>query len=151
MYCALPGSPAAKVRDFLKPMAELGKIQIGLSYHVVFELLQKAAPQYRADRLARARLLVELCGKNAFPYPTDLRQGYEFWTEGLWTPRIELQDFEVENLVDHYAETVARQLNLSRQRRRAFSKRQNLVNWAKADKRRLREFPWSAPFRTEVC
>jgi hypothetical protein len=61
-------------------------------------------------------------------------------------PRIELQDFEVENIVNHYADTVARQLNLSRQRRRAFSKRQNLVNWAKPDRRRLREFPWSAPF-----
>src|SRR3984893_3064118 len=146
MYCALPGSPAAKVRDFLKRMAELGKIQIGLSYHVVFELLQKAALQYREDRLARARLLVELCGKNAFPYPTDLGQGYEFSTEGLWIPRIELRDFEVEKLVDHYADTVARQLNLSRQQRRAFSKRQNLVTWAKPDKRRLREFPWSAPF-----
>jgi len=146
MYCAPPGSDGANVRDFLKRTAELGKIQIGLSYHVVFELLQKAAPQYREDRLARARLLVELCGKNAFPYPTDLGQGYEFSTEGLWIPRIELQDFEVENVVDHYANTVARQLNLSRQQRRAFSKRQNLVNWAKADKRRLREFPWSAPF-----
>ena len=146
MYCALPGSPAAKVRDFLKTMAELGKIQIGLSYHVVFELLQKAAPQYREDRLARARLLIELCGRNAFPYPTDLGQGYKFSTEGLWIPRIELQDSEVENLVDHYADTVARQLNLNRQRRRAFSKRRNLANWARADERRLREFPWPVPF-----
>jgi len=146
MYCALPGSPAANVRDFLKPMAELGKIQIGLSYHVVFELLQKAAPRYREDRLARARLLVELCGKNAFPYPTDLGQGYQFSIEGLWIPRIELKDFEVENLVYHYVDTVARQLNLSRQRRRAFSKRRNLVNWARADERRLREFPWPVPF-----
>jgi hypothetical protein len=146
MYCALPGSPAAKVRDFLKPMAELGKIQIGLSYHVVFELLQKAAPQYREDRLARARLLVELCGKNAFPYPTDLGQGYKFSTEGLWIPHIELQDFEVDNLVDHYTDTVARQLNLSRQQRRSFSKRRNLVDWARADERRLREFPWPVPF-----
>ena len=86
MYCALPGSPAATVRDFLKPMAELGKIQIGLSNHVVFELLQKGAPQYREDRLSRARLLVELCGKNAFPYPTDLGQGYKFSTEGYGSP-----------------------------------------------------------------
>jgi hypothetical protein len=146
MYGALPGSPAAKVRDFLKPMAERGKIQIGLSYHVVFELLQKAAPEYREDRLARARLLVELCGKNAFPYPTDLGQGYKFSTEGLWIPRIELEDFEVENIVAHYADAVARQLNLSRQQRRAFSRRRNLVNWARADERRLREFPWTAPF-----
>jgi hypothetical protein len=44
MYCAPPGSDAAKVRDFLKGVAEAGKIQIGLSYHVVFELLQKATP-----------------------------------------------------------------------------------------------------------
>src|SRR6516162_1715939 len=77
MYCAVPGSAAAQVRDFLKRMAELGKIQIGLSYHVVFELLQKATLEYREDRLARALLPVELCGKNAFPYPTDLGQGYK--------------------------------------------------------------------------
>jgi hypothetical protein len=146
MYCAPAGSDAANIRDFLKRMGELGKIQIGLSYHVVFELLQKAPPKYREDRLARARLLVELCGKNAFPYPTDLGQGDKFSTEGLWIPRIELEDFEVENIVDHYADAVARQLNLSRPQRRAFSKRRNLVNWARADERRLREFPWSAPF-----
>ena len=146
MYCALPGSPVAKVSDFLKRLAERGKIQIGLSYHVVFELLQKAAPEYREDRLTRARLLVELCGKNAFPYPTDLGQGYEFSTEGLWIPRIELADFEVENIVAHYADATARQLNLGRQQRRAFCKRRNFVNWARADERRLREFPWTAPF-----
>ena len=146
MYCALPGSDWAKVRDFLKGMVELGKIRIGLSYHVVIELLQKATPQYREDWLARARLLVELCGKNAFPYPTDLGQGDKFSTEGLWIPRIELKDFEVENIVDHYADTVARQLNLSRPQRRAFSKRRNFVKWARADERRLREFPGSAPF-----
>jgi hypothetical protein len=146
MYCALPGSDAAKIRGFLKDTAGLGKIQIGLSYHVVFELLQKATPQYREDRLARAQLLVELCGKNAFPYPTDLGQGYKFSTEGLWIPRIELQDFEVDNVVAHYADAVARQLNLSRQERRAFCKRRNFVEWARADQRRLKEFPWSAPF-----
>jgi hypothetical protein len=146
MYCAAPGSSAANVRDFLKRMAVFGKIQIGLSYHVVFELLQKAAPEYREDRIARARLLVELCGKNAFPYPTDLGQGDKFSTEGLWIPRIDLEEFEIENIVDHYADAVARQLNLSRQQRRAFCKRRNFVKWARADEQRLREFPWSAPF-----
>jgi hypothetical protein len=146
MYCAAPGSCPAKIRDFLKHMAERGKIQIGLSYHVVFELLQNAAPQYRENRLSRAQLLVELCGKNAFPYPTDLGQGHGFSTEGLWIPRIELRDFEVDNIVARYADAVGRQLNLSRKERRAFSKRRNLINWARADERRLREFPWSAPF-----
>ena len=151
MYCAPPGSDAAKVRDFLKGVAEAGKVQIGLSYHVVFELLQKATPEYREDRLARARLLVELCGKNAFPYPTDLGQGYGFSTEGLWIPRIDLHDFEIENVVARYADAVARQLNLSRQERRAFCKRRNFVNWARGDERRLKEFPWSAPFGPEFA
>ncbi len=151
MYCAPTGSDAAKIHDFLKRIAELGKIQIGLSYHVVFELLQKAAPEYREDRLARARLLVELCGKNAFPYPTDLGEGYRFSTEGLWIPRIDLHDFEVDNVVAHYADAVARQLNLSRPERRAFCKRRNFVNWARADERRLKEFPWSAPFGPEFA
>jgi hypothetical protein len=151
MYCAPPGSDAAKIHDFLKRTVELGKIQIGVSYHVVFELLQKATPQYREDRLARAQLLVELCGKNAFPYPTDLGQGYKFSTEGLWIPRIELQDFEIENVVAHYADAVAGQLNLSRQERRAFCKRRNFINWVKADERRLKEFPWMAPFGPEFA
>jgi hypothetical protein len=87
-----------------------------------------------------------MCGKNAFPYPTDLGQGYGFSTEGLWIPRIELEDFEVDNVVARYADAVARQLNLSRQERRVFCKRRNFVEWAKADERRLKEFPWTAPF-----
>jgi hypothetical protein len=151
MYRAASGSDAAKIRNFLKRMADLGKIQIGLSYHVVFELLQKAPPEYREDRLVRARLLVELCDKNAFPYPTDMGQGYRFSTEGLWIPRIDLHDFEVESVVAHYADAVARELGLSRQQRRAFSKRRNLADWARADERRLRAFPWSAPFGPEFA
>lgn len=151
MYCAPPGSDAAKIRDFLKRKAARDNIQIGLSYHVVFELLQTAPPEYRDDRLSRAQLLVELCGKNAFPYPTDLGQGHRFSTEGLWIPRIDLHDFEVENIVAHYADAVARGLNLSRQERRAFCKRRNFVNWARADERRLKEFPWSAPFEPELA
>jgi hypothetical protein len=75
MYCALPGTTAERVRDELREMTENGRIEIGLSYHVVFELLQKAEPQFRPDRLARARLLKQLCGQNAFPYPSDLGQG----------------------------------------------------------------------------
>jgi predicted nucleic acid-binding protein len=72
MYRAVPGTDQARVRDRLLELARSGRIEIGLSHHVVFELLQKAEPQFREDRLERARLLKELCGQNAFPYPTDL-------------------------------------------------------------------------------
>jgi hypothetical protein len=83
MYRAVPGTMPERVRDALRQMARSGRIEIGLSYHVVFELLQKAEPKFREDRLERARLLTELCGRNAFPYPTDLGQGQRFSTEGF--------------------------------------------------------------------
>src|ERR1700683_5005544 len=95
MYRAAPGSPAAQTRDALKQFVQTRKIEIGLSYHVVFELLQKAAPEHRADRLERARLLTELCGRNVLPYPSDLGQGFRFSNDGLWVPRIDLEEVEI--------------------------------------------------------
>jgi hypothetical protein len=41
-------------------------------------------PQYRDDRLARAKFLKELCGTNAFPSPDDLRKGRRFSRNGIW-------------------------------------------------------------------
>jgi hypothetical protein len=54
MYHAAPGTPPARVRDKLRELAQSRRIEIGLSYHVVFELLQKGEPRFREDRLARA-------------------------------------------------------------------------------------------------
>ena len=146
MYSAAPGTAIIKVRDTLYDMVQSGRLQIGLSYHVVFELLQKAEPKYRDDRLARARLLVQLCGKNAFPYPTDLGQGYQFSTDGLWIPRIEVNEFEIENLVRHAKEDIARELNLSRHDRRSFANQRNFVSWVKGDPKRLLRLLWPVPF-----
>jgi hypothetical protein len=49
MYRAAPGTPEARVRDELIGLKESGRIEIGMSYHVVFELLQKAEPRFRDD------------------------------------------------------------------------------------------------------
>jgi hypothetical protein len=84
MYCAAEGSAQAWARDWLKDIATYGSIEIGISYYIVFELLKKAEPKYREDRLGWARLVTNLCGRNAFPYPTDLGQGPRFSAEGLW-------------------------------------------------------------------
>jgi len=146
MYRAAPGSAIIKIRDTIYDMVQQGRLQIGLSYHVVFELLQKAEPRYRDDRLARARLLVQFCGKNAFPYPTDLGHGYQFSTDGLWIPRIEVNEFEIESLVRHVKEAIARDLNLSRHDRRSFANQRNFVNWLKGDPKRLLRLPWPVPF-----
>src|SRR5579872_4597360 len=89
MYRAHPASPEAQTRESLKKLVQAHKIEIGLSYHVVFELLQKAEPEHRADRLERALLLTELCQRNALPYPSDLGQGFRFSNDALWVPRID--------------------------------------------------------------
>jgi hypothetical protein len=101
MYRAAAGSSAAQIREVLKKLVQARKIEIGLSYHIVFELLQKATLEHRADRIERARLLSELCERNALPYPSDLGQGFRFSNDGLWVPRIDLEEVEIENVVQH--------------------------------------------------
>ena len=95
------------MRDWLIVEARRESIEIGLSYHLVFELLQKAEPKYREDRMARARLLSALCGQNAFPYPTDLGRGVNFSKEGLWVPRVDLEDLEIERVVELVMQGIA--------------------------------------------
>jgi hypothetical protein len=129
MYRAAPGTELSRVRDKLRELAQSGQIEIGLSYHIVFELLQKAQPQFREDRLARARLLTELCGRNAFPYPTDLGRGERFSTEGLWMPRVDLEEVEIEPIVKHMMDELMRRAEFNRHQRRVFSKQKYFARW----------------------
>jgi hypothetical protein len=78
MYRSEPGTSATRTREELRDLVLNDTIEIGFSFQIVFELLQKAAPQYRDDRLARAKFLKELCGTNAFPSPDDLGKGRRF-------------------------------------------------------------------------
>jgi hypothetical protein len=131
MYCAVPGSSAAETLDALKKLVQARKIEIGLSYHVVFELLQKATSEHRADRLERARLLSALCERNALPYPSDLGQGFRFSNDGPWMPRIDLDEVEIENVVQHLMHVVIIHPNSSRHERRVHTKRKYLKAWVR--------------------
>jgi hypothetical protein len=149
MYCAPPETRLAVLRDQLKEMARRGQVEIGISYHVIFELLQKAEATHREDRLARARLAKELCGQNAFPYVGDLGKGHTFSREGLWVPHIAFNDFEVERLVQEVMEIIARHPELPRRERRILSKRRNFVSWVRSEPTRLKLLPgedWPLPF-----
>lgn len=130
MHDAPAVSPIAKVREKLSELVRLGWIEIGLSYHVVFELLQRADAAHRDNRLSRARLLSELCGLNAFPYPTDLGDGHRFSKEGFWQPRITLYDHEIEVIVAHLIESIRRAPETTVHVRRIASQRKYLSRWA---------------------
>jgi hypothetical protein len=149
MYRAPPATPAAQVRDELLKMTGSGRIEIALSYHVVFELLQKAEPRFREDRLSRARLIEQFCGKNALPYPTDLGQGYGFSHDGLWVPRIDLEEIEIERLVQHVIQTIAKRPDLNSHERKALSKRKFFIEWLRNNPSKakwLLEDHWPLPF-----
>jgi hypothetical protein len=149
MHVAVQGASTAHIRDKLKEMVHSGSLEIGLSYHVIFEFLQRATPQYREDRLARANLLRELCGQNAFPHPIDLGQGHYFSKDGVWFPRAELALFDVETLIQNLINTAVRDLQLRRGERRALSKRKHFVKWARDNPARVRQLiavqPWAFP------
>ena len=120
-------------------MARSGQIEIGLSYHVVFELLQRADPAHRANRLSRARLVSQLCGLNAFPYPTDLGSGHRFSKEGLWQPRITLDDHEIEVIVSHFIQAVQLDPNATPHARRVVTKREYLRRFSEDRPERVME------------
>lgn len=154
MHYAAPGSEIAVIRDQLRELARSGQIEIGLSYHVVFELLQKATPEHREDRLARARLLKELCGQNAFPYGRDLGQGHVFSKEGIWVPRFALDEFEVERLVADLLKHVRRDPLFTREQRRRLSKRQAFAAYVRGEPTVLRLLvgeKWPLPFGREFA
>jgi hypothetical protein len=130
MHDAPAGSAVAETRWKLTEMARSGRVEIGLSYHVVFELLQRADPEHRGNRLSRARLLSELCGLNAFPYPTDLGDGHRFSKEGLWQPRITQQDHEIEIIVGHFIRSVQQDPEATTHAQRIVTRRQSLRRWA---------------------
>lgn len=138
MYCSEPGTPAARVRDELKEFSQSGRIEIGLSYHVVFELLQKASPEHREDRLERARLLTELCGQNAFPYPSDLGQGFEFSKDSLWVPRVDLEEIEIEQIIRCLMHVMNSHPDSNRHMRKVHSKREYFDAWVRDNSLRAR-------------
>jgi hypothetical protein len=149
MHMAAQGTSAAYIREKLKEMVRSGRLEIGLSYHVLFELLQKATPEYREDRIERATLLRALCGQNAFPHPIDLGRGHYFSKDGVWFPRAELALFDVEKLIENLMNTAVHNLQLRRGERRALSKRKHFVKWARHNPKPLRQLiavqSWAFP------
>jgi hypothetical protein len=74
------------VRSFLIEATSNGTVLIGYSFPLMFELIRDADEKHKSDRLRKARFIKLLCGRNAHPYPTDLKSGRTFPNGGIWTP-----------------------------------------------------------------
>lgn len=124
-----PTELATRTRDYLLERVQIGDVEIGLSYHVLFELLQKAPPHMQQDRLERAQLLKDLCGLCAFAFPGDLAECAPFSREGIWFPRVALEGVEIEALVKEMLNMIATSRDLPRSERLKIKRRKQLVKW----------------------
>ncbi len=140
MYCAEPGTSVAQIREKLRNFVLDKTIEVGFSYQIVFELLQKAAPQYRDDRIARARFLKELCGTNAFPATDDLGKGRSFSHNGIWFAEDFLEIMRADEIAPRVMQRILSDLQLRRNDRRLLSKPKNFAKWIRSDPARSNLF-----------
>ena len=63
---------------------ERGEIVIGFSFFTIFEFITKPDAANRRERVRRGQLVKEICGPNAFPYPTAIPKGASFPNDGMW-------------------------------------------------------------------
>ena len=127
MYGAASGTAEAAVRDMLLAHVEAGRLQIGLSYHVIVELLPQPRFEYRGHRRARAHFIRDLCGTNALAYGGAPGKGCRFSEDGGWLPQDILDEFDIERLVTEVMKLPARYFRQSGARggwssKRAFEK-----------------------------
>jgi hypothetical protein len=140
MYCAAPGTSVAQIREKLRELVLNNAIEVGFSYQIVFELLQKAAPKYRGDRIARVRFLKELCGTNAFPANDDLGKGRHFSHNGIWFPEDFLETMRADEIAPRVMQQILSDLRLHRNDRRLLSKPKTFAKWIRSDPARLNLF-----------
>ncbi|WP_456389371.1 hypothetical protein [Profundibacter sp.] len=76
--------PNNLVLNELLKARDCGEIVIGFSFVTIMEFITKPDLSNRAERVRRGELIARVCGKNAFPYITDMANGATFPNGGNW-------------------------------------------------------------------
>lgn len=122
--------PANAIKRQLIQKREAGQIIIGYSWAIMLEFITRPTDKHREERIRRGELISELCGKNCFPFYSDLRNGAKFPNGGIWmTIRkgklFSATDFRKKLLKD-YRQTVSEQKQLNRHQRRTLMRSASL-------------------------
>ncbi|GEM_PF-5336880 len=109
------------IRRYLLDRKAEGKIKIGFSYGIVWELIQDYDGKHRESRLARARCIHEFCDKNAFLAPNNisLNGGVGFSENGWWHPEKEHTQ-DIEELANILIAEIADKNSFNRKQRKVF-------------------------------
>ena len=76
--------PNHKVLAELLAYRDRGEIVIGFSFVTIMEFITKPDAANRGERVRRGQLIKDICGPNAFPYPTAISKGASFPNDGIW-------------------------------------------------------------------
>lgn len=76
--------PNHQVLTDLMEHRDRGEIVIGFSFATILEFITKPDAANRRERVRRGQLVKDVCGPNAFPYPTAIPKGASFPNDGMW-------------------------------------------------------------------
>ena len=114
--------PAHAILDQIIVYRDRGDIVIGYSWAIMFEFITRPTKEFREERVRRGQLVKDICGRNVFPFISDLKNGARFPNNGIWfTGRdgkfLTAKRFRSE-IEKQYIETLSEQQGLNRAQRR---------------------------------
>lgn len=117
------GEKDKEILDFLSSKVKSKEIEVGYSYWIVTELIQDSSAEFRVNRILRAKTIKDLCGENAFPYPSDFAEGDRYPNKGIWMPKTAMQEFSATKLEAILKENILKSDRINRNFRRKFANR----------------------------
>jgi len=144
--------PSHKILAKLIDFRERGVIVIGFSFVTVLEFITRPDAANRQERVRRGQLVKDICGPNAFPFPSDIPRGATFPNDGMWMLRKNQKSVSAaiyrEQIRSMFVDKIAQTSGLNRQMRRKLGRpnsfaellRQLGPHW-KLDRTDFRDFP----------
>lgn len=74
---------AHQILEKLLAYRDDGKIVIGYSWATLLEFITRPTDDFRQERVRRGQLIKDICGRNAFPFLSDLKHGARFPNDGF--------------------------------------------------------------------
>lgn len=121
-----PDSPYQETLNEILKHKRAGNITIGFSWAILLEFITDACNDFAEERIRRGQLISDICGPNAFPFPTELKEGAQFPNGGRWMlPEISADDV-IEPIKKAYSRSIGNNPNLNRNQRRKLKRPKSL-------------------------
>ena len=123
--------PNHQVLADLLAYRDRGEIVIGFSFATIIEFITKPDAANRSERVRRGQLIKDICGRNAFPYPSAILEGASFPNDGMWMFSAGKKVMSAQQFRKQMHETLLEELaqieGLNRKQRRQLGRKSSLV------------------------